>query len=106
MAMSMRDICKRSTAAKEIKNSIKELSQRQIVQRLRENKLSTRDLTSELADRLIRFEIYRCIPEANVFWNDAEDVASDLDNWRQKKSMEMSKLYSQSTMKNWGFRKL
>ena len=47
---------------------------------MRENKLSTRGLTSELADRLIRFEIYQCIPEANVFWNDAEDVASDLES--------------------------
>ena len=77
MPDSLRNIYKKSELARNLRDGIRELSLAQVTNRLRENQLSTRGLTDELYERLIRFEIRELeLPEADVVWSD-RDLDSD-----------------------------
>ena len=71
MPESLRNIFKKSELARNIRDGIKALTAQQVTQRLKELKLSTRGLSSELVERLIRFEIRELeLQDTEVVWRD------------------------------------
>ena len=83
MAESLRNVYKRSELARTIRDGVKDLTLEQITNALRRNNLSTRGLTGELEERLIRFEIREQVPDVTVRWDDALDLA-DAVNYNQE----------------------
>ena len=75
MAESLRNIYKRSGLARTIRDGVKAMSLEEIDNALRANNLNTRGITSDLEERLIRFEVREQVPDVIDRWDEAEDLA-------------------------------
>ena len=76
MVKPLRTIFQESEIARNLRDKVKELPIRQVIQRLRNNNLSDIGLTQDQRERLIRFEIREiAIPGLTPVWNSEVNVA-------------------------------
>ena len=89
MAKPLRKLYQECEVARNLRDQIRELSVRQVIQRLRENNLNDRGPSTEQRDRLIRFELRAmAIPGVVPVWNAEVDVAQDYLEEQQRAQVE------------------